>query len=116
MYAETKVGVACFMTFCSSVWIKETWKQEINVEGKSIKTEAEETLKEINVNLELREDGVYLERQQLEGEWKGIWKTLKCLMKGKSENCKLKKYKDKKMQIEVYEKLDEESHNGYNPI
>ena len=37
-------------------------------------------------------------------------------MKGKSENCKLKKYKDKKMQIKVYEKLDEESHNVYNPI
>ena len=31
-------------------------------------------------------------------------------MKGKSKSCKLKKYKDKKMQSEVYEKLDEESH------
>ena len=31
-------------------------------------------------------------------------------MKGKSENCKLRKYKDKKMQSEVYENLDEESH------
>ena len=31
-------------------------------------------------------------------------------MKGKSENCKLKKHKDKNMQSEVYEKLDEESH------
>ena len=31
-------------------------------------------------------------------------------MKGKSENCKLKKHEHKKMQSEVYEKLDEESH------
>ena len=31
-------------------------------------------------------------------------------MKEKSENCKLKRYKDKKMKIAVYEKLDEESH------
>ena len=31
-------------------------------------------------------------------------------MKGKSENCKLKINKDKKMQSEVDEKLDEESH------
>ena len=31
-------------------------------------------------------------------------------MKEKSENCKLRKYKDKKMQSEVYENLDEESH------
>ena len=30
-------------------------------------------------------------------------------MKGKVENCKLKKYKDKTKQSEVYEKLDEES-------
>ena len=27
------------------------------------------------------------------------WKTIKHLMKGKLENCKLKKYKDKKVQI-----------------
>ena len=110
VYAETKLRVACYMTFSSSLWIKETWKREVNLKGKSIKKEAEEALKEINVNVEFREDGVWLERQQLEGKWKGIWKTLKHLMEVKSENCKLKKYKDKKMQCEVYEKLDEESH------
>ena len=31
-------------------------------------------------------------------------------MNGKSENCKLKKYKDKKIQSEMYKKLDEERH------
>ena len=31
-------------------------------------------------------------------------------MRRKSENCKLKKYKDEKMQSELYEKLDEENH------
>ena len=98
------------MTFCSSVCIKEAWKREVNLEGKSIKKEVEEALKKINVNIEFREDGVLLEEQQLEGEWKGISETLKCLMKGKSENCKLKNYKNKKMQSEVYDKLDEESH------
>ena len=41
---------------------------------------------------------------------KGIWKKLKHLMKGMSENCKLKKYKDKKMQSDGHEKADEESH------
>ena len=90
------------MTYSSSMWIKEAWKREIKLEGKSIKKEAEEALKEIN-------DGVWLERQQLDREWKGIWKKLKRIIKGKSENCKLKKYKDKKMQIEVYEKPEEGS-------
>ena len=49
--------------------IKEAWKREVNLEGKSIKKEAEEVLKEINVNEGFREDGVWLERQQLEGKW-----------------------------------------------
>ena len=85
----------CYKTFSSNIWIKEAWKREVSLEGKSIKNEAEETLKKIIVTVEIREDGVWLERQQLEGEWKGIWKTLKHLIKEKSENCKLKKCKDK---------------------
>ena len=44
------------MTSSSSMWIKKAWKREVNLEGMSIKKEAEETLKEINVNVEFRED------------------------------------------------------------
>ena len=69
------------MTFSITMWIKEVWKQEVKLEGKSIKKEAEEALKAINVNIEFRENGVWLKRQQLEGEWKGIWKKLKRLIK-----------------------------------
>ena len=85
------------MTFSSSAWIKEAWKWEVNLEGKSIKKEAEEALKEMSIIVKFRQDGVWLERQQLEREWKGIWNTLKRLMKRKSENYKLKKFKDKKV-------------------
>ena len=35
----------CYMAFSSSMWIKETWKWEVKLEGKSIKKEAEEALK-----------------------------------------------------------------------
>ena len=49
-----KVRVACYMTFSSSIWIKEAWKQEVNLEGKSIKKEPEDALKEVNVNVEFR--------------------------------------------------------------
>ena len=45
----------------------------------------------MNVNVEFREDRAWLERQQLEGEWKGIWKNIICLMTENSENCKLKR-------------------------
>ena len=69
VYAETKVRVACYMTFSSSMWIKEAWKREVKLEGKSIKKEAEEALKEIDVNVEFREVKIWLERQRLKGEW-----------------------------------------------
>ena len=39
------------MTFPSIMWIKEAWKREVKLEGKSIKNETEEAIKEINVNL-----------------------------------------------------------------
>ena len=68
-HGGTKVKVSCYITFSSSMRIKEAWKREVNLEGKSIKKEAEEVLKEINVNEGFREDGVWLERQQLEGKW-----------------------------------------------
>ena len=98
------------MVFSSSIWIKEAWKREVKLKGKSIKKEAEEAFKEINVNVEFRKDEVWLERQQLEAEWKEHGKVLKCLMKWKSENRTLKKYEVQRMQSEVYKKLYEENH------
>ena len=75
-YAETKVGVACYMTFSSTIRIKEAWKQKVNFEGNSIKKEAEEALKETNVDVEFREDEVWLERQHLKVNGKENTKTL----------------------------------------
>ena len=42
MNTEIKVGVAYYMTFSSSMWIKEEWKREFSLEGQSIKKGAEE--------------------------------------------------------------------------
>ena len=83
------------MTFSITMWIKEAWKQEVKLEGKSIKKEVEEALKAINVNIEFRENGAWLKRQQLEGEWKGIWKKLKRLIKKvqRPKKCKVKSMK-----------------------
>ena len=81
------------------MWIKEAWKREYKLKGKSIKQEEEESLNEINVNVELREDGLWLERQQLKKEWREIWKKLKSLIKGKSNSCKLKRLKDKRCKV-----------------
>ena len=61
-YGETKVRGACYLAFSSSMWVKEALKREVDIEGKSSKKEAEEALKGINVNVEFREDGVWLEK------------------------------------------------------
>ena len=37
VHAETKVGVACCMTFSNSMWIKEAWKRVVTLAGKSVK-------------------------------------------------------------------------------
>ena len=81
------------------MWIKKAWKREYKLKGKSIKQEEEQSLNEINVNVELREDGLWLERQQLKKEWREIWKKLKRLIKGKSNSCKLKRLKDKRCKV-----------------
>ena len=56
------------MTLSSSTWIKGAWKREVNLKGNSVKKEAKEALKEINLNVEFREDGIWLERQKLREE------------------------------------------------
>ena len=57
------------MRFSSSMWIKEAWKGEYKLKGKSIKQGEKESLKETNINVEFREDGLWLKRQQLK-EWR----------------------------------------------
>ena len=75
VYTETKVRVVCYDVCSENVWIREACKREVNLEGASIKKEAEKDLKKININVEFRE-GVWLEGEKREGEWKAIWKKL----------------------------------------
>ena len=52
LYAETKVRVACYMTNSENAWIKTAWRREFQKEGKSIKSEAEDALREVGENVE----------------------------------------------------------------
>ena len=52
LYEETKVRVACYMTHSESAWIKTAWRREFQKEGKSIKSEAEDALREVGENVE----------------------------------------------------------------
>ena len=51
LYEETKVRVACYMTHSESAWIKTAWRREFQKEGKSIKSEAEDALREFGENV-----------------------------------------------------------------
>lgn len=76
------------------MWIKEAQEWELNLKEGQSKRKQKKHWRYINV--EFREDGVWVERKQ-EGEWKRIWKELEGLMKRRPGNCKLRKYKNKKM-------------------
>ena len=55
VYKETKVRVATYMVCSTSRWIRIAWKREYNSEYKSLKREAEQALREVGVEVELRE-------------------------------------------------------------
>ena len=57
------------MTFSNSKWIKEALKWEVNLEGKRFEKEVEEALKDLNADVEFREDELWLEMQHQEGKW-----------------------------------------------
>ena len=51
LYEETKVRVACYMTHSESAWIKTARRRKFQKEGKSIKSEAEDALREVEENV-----------------------------------------------------------------
>ena len=83
MEAETEVTVACYMTFSSSMWIEEAWKREVKLEEKSIKNEAEEALKKINISLELRKRWSMARKRTIRRRMKRNMEKTKTLNEGK---------------------------------
>ena len=74
LYEETKVRVACYMTHSESVWMKTAWRREFQKEGKSIKSEAEDALREVGENVEFCLDHVKIQSIAQAGDWRKIWK------------------------------------------
>ena len=65
MYEKTKVRVATYMAKTSSVWISEAWKRECRSEYCSIEREAEDSLKELGINMQLYKDKVVLDGKEM---------------------------------------------------
>ena len=77
LYEETKVRVACYMTYSDSAWIKTAWRREFQKEGKCIKCEAGDALRELGENVQFCLDHVKVPGIAQEGDWRKIWKTWK---------------------------------------
>ena len=74
---EIKVGVAYYMTFSSSMWIKEEWKREFSLEGQSIKKGAEEgSTKGNKSQCKIQRRWSMARKSTIKRERKGIRKTL----------------------------------------
>ena len=74
LYEETKVRVACYMMHSESAWIKTVWRREFQREGKSIKNEAEDALREVRGNVQFCLDHVKIQGIVQAGDWRKIWR------------------------------------------
>ena len=109
LYEEAKVRVACYMTHSESAWIKKAWRREFQKECKSIKSEAEDALREAGENVQFCLDHVKIQGITQAGDWRKIWEKLKKI-KERREELRTENYKSKNMQSEHYKGFDVESH------
>ena len=66
--------VACYMTHSGSTWIKKARRREFQKEGKTIKSEAEDALREAGENVQFFLDHVKIQGIAQAGDWRKIWK------------------------------------------
>jgi len=109
VYEETKVRVACYMAYQDSPWIKSAWQAEVSKEGKSMKREVDDIMRNYCGNIEFNIGGVYEDANPIEGTWKNVWHKIKGYMRAKRRERRKETYLEKKMQSEIYKQLDEES-------
>ena len=107
LYEETKVRVACYVTHSESAWIKTAWRREFQKEGKSIKSEAEDALRDDGENVKFCLDHVKIQGIAQAGDWRKIRKKTKKEMK---EELRIENYKSKNMQSKHYKGFDMQSH------
>ena len=86
-------------------WIMEAWKQETRKECNSIKDEIIWAMQTKGKTIQFEED-MKLEGKILDREFKPIWKLVKKCFKKDNAEKRLKQYRKKEMQSEIYNKQD----------
>ena len=79
-------------------------------EGKSIRNEAEDALREVGENVQFSLDHVKIQGIAQARDWRKIWKKLKKKLKERREELRIENYKSKNMQREHCKGFDMESH------
>ena len=85
------------MAKSSSVWIIEAWKRECRSEYCLIKREAEDSLKDLGINMQLDKGKVVLDGKEMTKSWKECWKTVKERIKTGTESKRKTDYAEKQM-------------------
>ena len=58
-YKDTKIKVACYMTYQESEWIQTAWKKETMEDSKSLNRDVTETLVVYGINAVFNNEGVH---------------------------------------------------------
>ena len=112
LYEETKVRVACYMTNSESAWRKTVWRREFQKEGKSIKSEAEDALREFGENVQFCLNHVKIQGIAQTRDWRKIWKNLKKKVKGRGEQLRIESIRARICKVSITKDLTSKVING----
>ena len=104
VYEETRLHVGCYVFVSDNRWTKEAWRQEARKDCNSIKDEIILTIQTKGKTIQFEGEDMKLEGKILGRELKAIWKQVKQCFKKCSEEKRLKQYRKKEMQSEIYKK------------
>ena len=79
-----------------------------------MKRKAERALREIGLEVDIREEEIWKYGEKVEKDWSGCWKELKKGMKKGYEESMRNKYKEKVMHSQVFVGQERESHMWLN--
>ena len=100
VYDETKTRVACYMAAATNEWIRVAWRNESRKEEISLKKEAENAMRKVEVTVSFDEGSVII-GEESHTEWILSWKKLKkILIEGQKRN-KQQSLVEKELQSEI---------------
>ena len=94
-------------------WIREAWRREENKEENAIVSESISTMEEVGVRLHFADNSIRLDEEVIDEatEYKAVWRKVKNSLQKATESRRIKIYKTKEQQSQVYREQEEECHS-----